>query len=184
VGRRNLEDTILQTNLEAVREIAYQIRLRNLGGIIVLDFIDMNKNQHKDRIYQALLEELRKDPVRTNVLPISDLGLIEMTRKRTQESIRQKLTSSCTYCDGRGYVKSKETIAYQILRDCEKEAHLHSQSAGNALALYCHPQIAELFSDEERGTVDDFEKRIGRRLTIKMDANLHLEEYEIFTRDA
>lgn len=184
VGRRNLEDTIVQTNLEAVREIAYQIRLRNLGGIIVLDFIDMTKSQHKDRIYQALLEELRKDPVRTNVLPISDLGLIEMTRKRTQESLRQRMTSACSYCDGRGYVKSKETLAYQILRECEKEAITHSQSAGRALVLYCHPHIAELFAEDERSTIEEFEKKVGRRLSIKTDTNLHLEEYEIFTRDA
>jgi len=184
VGRRNLEDTILQTNLEAVREIAYQIRLRNLGGIIVLDFIDMGKSQHKDRIYQALLEELRKDPVRTNVLPISDLGLIEMTRKRTQESLAQRMTSPCSYCDGRGYVKSKETIAYQILRDCEKEATLNTASAGNAMMIYCHSQLAELFAEEERSSVEEFEKKVGRRLSIKIDTNLHLEEYEIFTRDA
>ena len=182
VGRRNLEDTILQTNLEAVREIAYQIRLRNLGGIIVLDFIDMGRSQHRDRIYQALLEELRKDPVRTNVLPISDLGLIEMTRKRTQESLRQRLTSACQYCDGRGYVKSRETTAYQILRDCEKEAFA-AKGTHTALALYCHPQIAELFAEEERTAVEEFEKKIDRRLTIKVDPNLHLEEYEIFARE-
>jgi ribonuclease G len=184
VGRRNLEDTILQTNLEAVREISYQIRLRNLGGIIVLDFIDMTRSQHRDRIYQSLLEELRKDPVRTNVLPISELGLIEMTRKRTQESLSQRMTSACNYCDGRGYVKSRETIAYQILRDCEKESNLSSASAGQALVLYCHAQIAELFAEDERGSVEEFEKKIDRRITVKVDNNLHLEEYEIFTRDA
>jgi len=141
----------------------------------------MARSQHKDRIYQALLEELRRDPVRTNVLPISDLGLIEMTRKRTQESLRQRLTSSCQYCEGRGYVKSKETIAYQILRDCEKESL--ADQGGQALALYCHPQLAELFAEEERMTIDDLEKRLSRRILIKVDPNLHLEEYEIFTRE-
>jgi len=181
VGRRNLEDTILQTNIEAVREIAYQIRMRNLGGIIVLDFIDMDRPVNRDRIYQALLEELRKDPVRTNVLPVSELGLIEMTRKRTQESLRQKMTGPCTYCDGKGYVKSLETIAYEILRECQREAYAAAE--GRVLAVYCHPSIVEFFAEEERVSVEDLEKRIGRRLTIKVDANLHLEEYEIFTRE-
>lgn len=181
VGRgRNLEDTILQTNLEAVKEIAYQIRLRNLGGIIVLDFIDMDRQFNRERIYQALLEELRKDPVRTNVLPISQLGLIEMTRKRTQESLRQKLTSPCQYCEGRGYVKSRDSIAYEIVRECQREA---MTATSTVLVVYCHPAIAELFTDEERGSLEELEKRISRRISIKTDGNLHLEEYEIFARD-
>ena len=182
VGRRNLEDTILQTNVEAVKEIAYQIRLRNLGGIIVLDFIDMARNQHRDRIYQSLLEELRRDPVKTNVLPVSGLGLVEMTRKRTQESLRQRLTSPCQYCDGRGYLKSRETLVYQILRECEKEALTAPDS--QAVALYCHPHIAQYFTEEDRSSVEDLEKKIGLRLSIKVDPNLHFEDYEIFTRDA
>jgi ribonuclease G len=182
VGRRNLEDTILQTNLEAVKEIAYQIRLRNLGGIIVLDFIDMGNAVSRDRVYQALLEELRKDPVRTNVLPISDIGLIEMTRKRTQESLRQKLTSPCSYCEGKGFMKSRETMAAEILRACEKEAATGTGETG--LVLYCHPSIAEFFAEEDRLAVEDVETRLARRLTIKTDPNLHAEEYEIFSRDS
>jgi ribonuclease G len=182
VGRgRNLEDTILLTNLEAVKEIAYQIRLRNLGGIIVLDFIDMDRQQNRERTHQALLEELRKDPVRTNVLPISQLGLIEMTRKRTQESLRQKLTSPCDYCEGTGYLKSRDTVAYEILRECLKEAGQSPES--QVLAIYCHPRIAELFAEEERSALEELEKRLGRRVAIKVDPNLHLEEYEIFSRE-
>jgi ribonuclease G len=183
VGGRNLEDTILQTNMEAMKEIAYQIRLRNLGGIIVLDFIDMLKTQHRDRVYTALLEELKKDPVKTNVLPISELGLIEMTRKRTQESLRQKLMTGCSYCDGRGFVKSKETIAYQILRDCLKEARA-DKAVGSVLAVYCHPTIAAFFTEEEREAMDELEKQTGRRLTVKADPALHLEEYEIFGKES
>jgi ribonuclease G len=182
VGRRNLEDTILQTNLEAVKEIAYQIRLRNLGGIIVLDFIDMTRGQNRDRIYQNLLDELKRDPVRTNVLPISELGLIEMTRKRTQESLRQRLTSVCAYCDGRGYTKSRESTAYQILRAFEKESA--QDPASTSLALYCHPKIASFFTEDDRASIDELEKKLGRRVVIKIDPNLHLEEYEIFTREA
>ncbi len=182
VGRRNLEETILQTNLEAVKEIAYQIRLRNLGGIIVLDFIDMDRPQNRERVYQNLLEELRKDPVRTNVLPVSELGLIEMTRKRTQESLRQRMTGPCTVCEGKGYTKSLETIAYEILRECQREAFTVSE--GRVLAVYCHPAIVEFFASEERSAVEDLEKRIGRRLSIKVDSKLHIDEYEIFTREA
>ncbi len=181
VGRRNLEDTIVQTNLEAVREIAYQIRLRNLGGIIVLDFIDMENPQNRERVHQALLEELKRDPVRTNVMPISEIGLVEMTRKRTQESLRQKLTAPCQYCEGRGYLKSRETMAYEILRACEKES---AQNPGpSALAVYCNPAIAEFFAEEERAAVEDLEKRLDRRLSVKIDPNFHLEDYEIFTRE-
>jgi ribonuclease G len=183
VGGRNLEETILQTNMEAVKEIAYQIRLRNLGGIIVLDFIDMMKLGHRDRIYNSLLEDLKKDPVKTNVLPISELGLIEMTRKRTQESLRQKLMTGCSYCDGRGFVKSKETIAYQILRDCLKEARA-DKASGSVLAVYCHPTIAAFFTEEEREAMDELEKQTGRRLTVKADTALHLEEYEIFGKES
>jgi len=184
VGTRNFEDTILQTNLEAVKEIAYQIRLRNLGGIIVLDFIDMDKSQHRDRIYETLLAELHKDPVKTNVLPISELGLIEMTRKRTQESLRQKLMSPCSYCDGRGFVKSKETLASQIVRDCLKEAELSRGQQPSHLAIYCHPQIASFFAEEDREAVEYLEKETGLRLVVKADPNLHLEEYEIFSKES
>jgi len=183
VGSRNLEDTILQTNVEAVKEIAYQIRLRNLGGIIVLDFIDMQKSQARDRIYQSLLEEMVKDPVKTNVLPISELGLIEMTRKRTQESLRKKLLSPCSYCDGRGSVKSRETLAAQLIRDCIKESRLAGSSSGN-LAVYCHPSLASYFSEDDREAVEYLEKETGLHLIVKADPNLHLEEYEIFDKDS
>jgi ribonuclease G len=183
VGTRNFEDTILQTNLEAVKEIAYQIRLRNLGGIIVLDFIDMQKSQHRERIYDTLMAELDKDPVKTNVLPISELGLIEMTRKRTHESLRQKLMSPCSYCDGRGFVKSRETLATQIVRDCLKEAELSPSGKPGNLALYCHPQIASYFAEEDREAVEFLEKETGLRLVVKADPNLHLEEYEIFSKE-
>jgi ribonuclease G len=181
VGRRNLEDTIYQTNMEAVKEIAYQVRLRNLGGIIVLDFIDMDRPQHRDSVYQSLLEELKKDPVRTNVLPVSDLGLIEMTRKRTQESLSQKLTDSCDYCDGTGYVKSRETVVFEILRTCEKEGP--QVPSNGVLAVYCHPLIAEFLTDENKVDMADFEKKINCRLSIKVDPNIHLEEFEVFSRE-
>lgn len=181
VGSRNLEDTILQTNLEAVKEIAYQIRLRNLGGIIVVDFIDMNKSLNRERIYSLFADELEKDPVKSNVLPLSDLGLIEMTRKRTQESLRKKLMSTCSYCDGRGSVKSNETLAAQLIRDCIKEAKL--DTTRQSLVVYCHPTLAGYFAEEDREAVEYIENESDRELIIKADPNLHLEDYEIFCKE-
>ncbi|NCN40118.1 Rne/Rng family ribonuclease [bacterium] len=183
VGNRHLEDTILQTNLEAVKETAYQIRLRNLGGIIVLDFIDMQKQQNRERVHEMLIEELEKDPVKSNVLPISDLGLIEMTRKRTQESLRKKLMSSCTYCNGKGSVKSNETLAAQLIRACLKEADMDGHQSP-ILIVYCNPHLAEYFAEEDREAVEYIEKQSKAELVIKADPNLHLEDYEIFCKDA
>lgn len=181
VGGRNLEDTILQTNLEAVKEIAYQIRLRNLGGIIVVDFIDMNKSVNRERIYSMFADELEKDPVKSNILPLSELGLIEMTRKRTQESLRKKLMAPCSNCDGRGSIKSNETLAAQLIRDCLKEANLDTTK--HSLVVYCHPTLAGYFAEEDREAVDYIEQETHRELMIKADPNLHLEDYEIFCKE-
>lgn len=183
VGKRNLEDTILQTNLEAVKEIAYQIRLRNLGGIIVLDFIDMDKAQNRDKVYQSFLEEINKDPVKTHVLPISELGLIEMTRKRTQESLKSKLSAPCRHCDGRGYVRSQATIVHEIFRASVLEAK-NSEVAQGILTIYCSPHIASWISDPARDILDELEKEIAMKISVKIDPNLHDEDFEIFTQNS
>ncbi|MBI2712620.1 MAG: Rne/Rng family ribonuclease, partial [Bdellovibrio sp.] len=119
VGKKNLEDTILKTNLEAVQEIAYQLRLRNCGGIIILDLIDMEKDENKQRVYRALEDALSRDRARPTILKISELGLVEMTRKRTRDTIVRTLCESCTHCEGKGFVKAKQTVAYEILRELE-----------------------------------------------------------------
>ena len=116
VGKKNLEDTILKTNLEAVQEIAYQLRLRNCGGIIILDLIDMEKEENKQRVYRALEEALKKDRARPSILKISELGLVEMTRKRTRDTMVRALCESCVQCEGKGFIKSKQTVAYEVLR--------------------------------------------------------------------
>jgi len=183
VGKRNLEDTIVQTNLEAVKEIAYQIRLRNLGGIIVLDFIDMDKPQNRDKVYQSFLEEMNKDPVKTHVLPISSLGLIEMTRKRTQESLKSKLSAPCRHCDGRGYVNSPTTIVHEIYRASVLEAKNSLETQG-VLTIYCSPHIAAWISDPARHTLDLLEKEISLKVSVKIDTNLHDEDFEIFTQNS
>jgi Rne/Rng family ribonuclease len=121
VGKKNLEDTILKTNLEAVQEIAYQLRLRNCGGIIILDLIDMEKEENKQRVYRALEEALKRDRARPSILKISELGLVEMTRKRTRDTIVRALCESCSHCEGKGFIKSKTTVAYEVLREIERE---------------------------------------------------------------
>ena len=121
VGKRNLEETILNTNLEAVKEIAYQLRLRNIGGIIIIDFIDMENENHRDKVFNALKEEMEKDKSKTNILKISELGLVEMTRQRTGKNIDRILCEPCPYCEGAGVVKSKVTLCYEIFRELARE---------------------------------------------------------------
>jgi ribonuclease G len=130
VGKRNLEETILKTNLEAVKEIAYQLRLRNIGGLIVIDFIDMEKKANRDRVFMALKEALSKDKAKTYILRMSELGLIEMTRKRTRENLTRLLSEPCSYCEGRGTLKSKKTICCEIFRDLEWQ-HLRAGASRN-----------------------------------------------------
>lgn len=177
VGKRNLEETILKTNLEAVKEIAYQLRFRNLGGLIVIDFIDMEKGSNRRRVFTALKEALNKDKAKTNILPMSDLGLIEMTRKRTRSSLSGLLSEPCYYCEGRGTLKSKRAICYEIFRDLERES-VASEEGGHAY-LFVHPEIDNVLREEEQESVIDLEKRLGKRITIVAKESFHLEQYEI-----
>jgi ribonuclease G len=117
VGKANLEDTLLKTNLEAVREIAYQIRLRNLGGIIIIDFIDMEKEENRNKLFTAFQEAMSKDRMKSTILQVSELGLIQMTRKRVRENLGRSLCEPCSYCEGRGFIKSTTTVCYEIFRE-------------------------------------------------------------------
>jgi ribonuclease G len=176
VGKRNLEETIAKTNLEAVKEIAYQIRLRNIGGLIVIDFIDMNREADKEKVFYALKEALEKDKAKTAVLRMSELGLIEMTRKRTKEDINLFLTEACPYCEGKGRLKSPTTICYDIFRDLERES-----VSGNEGKVYLlvSPEIEKVLKEEERYSVMELEKKINRRIIIVGKNDFHLEQYEI-----
>ncbi|MBF0474292.1 MAG: Rne/Rng family ribonuclease [Deltaproteobacteria bacterium] len=176
VGKRNLEETILKTNLEAVKEIAYQLRLRNIGGLIVIDFIDLEKESNREKVFNALREALRKDRHKTNILRMSELGLIEMTRKRTRENINQYLCEPCFYCEGEGVLKSQTTICNEIFRDIEREA---VDMSGNMITVTVHPAIADLLLDEKSQLVSEFQNRLNATITIKPDENLHLEEFEV-----
>ncbi len=176
VGKRNLEDTILKTNLEAAKEIAYQLRLRNIGGIIIIDFIDMERDGDRERVYLALEEALKKDRTKTNILKISELGLVEMTRKRTRESIPRILCEPCTCCDGAGYVKSKTTVCYDILREIERMA---SGFGGATIMVDVNPEIADILYDEEQMAIEHLERKLHKRITIKAHNKLQQDQFEI-----
>jgi ribonuclease G len=176
VGKRNLEETIVKTNLEAVKEIAYQLRLRNIGGLIVIDFIDMDREANRERVFLALMEALEKDRAKTTVMKVSELGLIEMTRKRTRENINLFLTEPCFYCEGRGRLKSPTTVCYDIFRDLERE--LVSGEEGK-IYLLVSPEIEKVLKEEERYSVMELEKKINRRIIIIAKNDFHLEQHEI-----
>jgi ribonuclease G len=178
VGKRNLEETILKTNLEAVKEIAYQLRLRNIGGIIIIDFIDMAKEISREKVSNSLKDALRKDKSKTNILKISELGLIEMTRKRTKESLSRVLSEPCFYCEGEGHLKSKQTICYEVFREIERD---HRSLAGQRIRVEVHPAVANLLCDEERRLLETLEERFQVRITVQANQHLHLEQYEICT---
>jgi ribonuclease G len=175
VGKEGLEDTILKTNLEAVKEIAYQIRLRNLGGIIIIDFIDMDKPESREKLFNAFIEAMKKDRAKNTIFHISELGLIQMTRKRVRESLGRTLSTTCPYCEGKGFVKSPETLCYEILRSIKKMARHGAQK----IIITGHPVVAEMLSDEEMLGIDDVESRYGVKVMIRADNKMHQENYEV-----
>ncbi|MGD9043198.1 MAG: Rne/Rng family ribonuclease [Desulfobacterales bacterium] len=177
VGKHNLEETILKTNLEAVKEIAYQIRLRDIGGIIIIDFIDMEKKTNQEKVFNALQEALIKDKSKTHVLPMSDMGLIQMTRKRTREPLTRILCEPCYYCDGEGYIISKQSICYTIFREILRQVQ---DMNGIRLTLRVNPQIAELLHGEENHLIAALEQTIGKQIVIYPNTTYHLEEFDIF----
>lgn len=178
VGKRNLEETILNTNLEAVKEIAYQLRLRNIGGIIIIDFIDMDNEHHREKVFNALKEEMDKDKSKTNILKISELGLIEMTRQRTGNNLDRILCEPCPYCEGKGAVKSKATMCYEIFRELEREG---SNTPCGTLCVLANPDIANLLLEDEKNTIEKLEKNLNKKIVIRVDKSMHQENYEIVT---
>lgn len=176
VGKHNLEETILKTNLEAVKEIAYQIRLRDIGGIIIIDFIDMEKKSNQEKVFNALNEAFTKDRSKTHILPISEMGLIEMTRKRTRKPLTRLLCEPCFYCEGEGYLISRETICYSIYREILKN---EQDMVGPRLTLRVNPEIAELLHGEESRIISSLEKKIGKQIIIYPDTKYHMEEFDI-----
>ncbi|MES2965773.1 MAG: Rne/Rng family ribonuclease [Bdellovibrionota bacterium] len=179
VGKKDFEDTILKTNLEAVREIAHQLRVRNCGGIIIVDFIDMEKETHREKVLSSMREDLAKDRARTAVISMSNLGLVEMTRKRIRPSLVKTLCEPCTYCEGRGYIKQKATVAHEIFRDLEREGRLANPRATSV--VHCHSDVGDYIYEEETEMLEDIERRIGRNVVLKLEPGYHRERYEIYT---
>ena len=180
VGSSSLEDTTLQLNLEAAEEVVYQLRLRNMGGLIIIDFIDMDRSEHRDKVYKALEDALRRDRARTNVLRISDLGLVEMTRKRVQEGLDRYLMEDCPVCEGTGVVRSRATICYDILREVRRE----SQRSGSATSIYVNttPAIADLLYGEQYQDLQSVEDNVGQRVIVRPLEHFHPEQYEVYAR--
>jgi ribonuclease G len=178
VGKASLEDTIFKTNIEAMKEIAYQIRLRNLGGIIIIDFIDMEKEENRQKLFSVFQEEMNKDRAKCTILEVSELGLIQMTRKRVRESLQRVLCESCSYCDGKGFIKSSTTVAYEILMELRK---IGLTQKNCKIMLSAHPNVANFLYEDERDTIETIEKENGFKIIVKADQTYHQEYYEVVT---
>jgi ribonuclease G len=179
VGKKTagrLEDTILKTNLEAVKEIVRQIRLRDLGGIIVLDFIDMEEKKNRQKVFQTVEQELRKDRSPSKALQVSDFGLVIITRKRVKQSLERVLTEPCPYCAGSAVIKSTATICYEILSEVKK---IGADLNGQSLVLRVNPDIARALRDEERAVFKDLKQSLGREIALRPDAQLHHEQFDL-----
>jgi len=179
VGKRDLEDTILKTNLEAVKEIAHQLRIRNCGGIIIIDFIDMEKESHREKVMSLLAEDLQKDRSRTNIISMSPLGLVEMTRKRIRPSLIKTLCEPCSYCDGKGYIKRKATVANEIFRELERDLP-QLEGKKTVVEVHCHAAVIDWIYEVEGETLAFIEKKLSRSVSFKIEASYHIEQYEIF----
>jgi ribonuclease G len=180
VGRRDLEETVLKTNLEAVQEVVYQLRFRNIGGLIIIDLIDMESVENREKVYRALQDALRNDKAKTNILKISELGLVEMTRKRTRENLMQRLCEPCSYCDGRGYVASAETVAFKVLREIRKDL---PRFCGRQIALTVSPRVAEMLLSRARKATQALGEELGRQIEVRARAGLHQEQFEVIAVD-
>lgn len=180
VGKHNLEETILKINLEAAKEIAYQIRLRNLGGIIIIDFIDMEKDSSRELVLQALKDALRKDRSPTNVLKMSELGLVQMTRKRVKEGVGKQLCEPCPYCEGQGWIRSTTTLCYEVLREIQREM-AHSHYLSGDVSVEVHPDVAHVLCEDERPGLEELEQRFQRRILVRPNPRLHRDQVEVIT---
>lgn len=178
VGKASHEETILKTNMEAVKEIVSQLKLRNIGGIIIIDLIDMETPQNRTTVYQSLKEELRNDKARSKILQISEIGLVEMTRKRDRDNLGWLLSSTCPYCDGTGRIKSLSSIAFEMFRELER-MHLSSRKLG-PLTINIHPDVADYILTEESAYLDQIQEKIGQQFTLRSIDTFHHEQFEVY----
>jgi len=176
VGHRTLEETIFKTNLEAAQAIARQLRLRNLGGIIIIDFIDMQMEEHKRQVLRALEKSLEKDHARSHITEVSVLGLVEMTRKRTRESLEHVLCQPCPTCSGRGSLKSPETVCYEVFREIIREAR---QYDAQQLLVLASQEVVDLLLDEESASLAELEAFVGKPIKLQVEALYTQEQYDV-----
>ncbi len=176
VGKRDLEETVLKTNLEAVQEVVHQLRFRNLGGLIIVDLIDMESSGNREKVYRAFSEALRADKARTNILKISELGLVEMTRKRTRENLVQTLCEPCSYCEGRSYVLSRESVAFRVLREIRKRM---PKLRGRSVAVAVNPHVAEELLLRAKPAMAELSEAIGKDIEVRARPGMHQEQYEL-----
>lgn len=176
VGHRNLEETIFKTNLEAAQAIARQLRLRNLGGIIIIDFIDMTDLEHRRQVLRSLERSLERDHAKTNISEVSSLGLVEMTRKRIRESLEHVLCESCPTCNGRGTLRSPETVCYEVFREIMREARQYDAEEFLVLASQ---EVVDLFLDEESTSVAELQEFIGRPIRFQVESLYTQEQFDV-----
>ncbi|MGL5674211.1 MAG: ribonuclease E/G, partial [Plesiomonas shigelloides] len=176
VGHRNLEETIFNTNIEATQAIARQLRLRNLGGIIIIDFIDMLSEEHRRRVLHSLEQALGKDRVKTNINGFTQLGLVEMTRKRTRESLEHVLCGECPTCQGRGTVKTVESVCYEILREIVRVHHAYD---ADQFLVYASAAVADALRGEESHALAELELFIGKQVKIQTEPLYQQEQFDV-----
>ena len=176
VGHRNLEETIFRTNLEAAVTIARQLRLRNLGGIVIIDFIDMEEEGHRERVMQVLEQSMARDHARHKITPVSPLGLVEMTRKRTRESLQHVLCTDCASCDGRGFLMTAETVCFEIFREIIRQ---HRLFEFDGILVLAHPDVIELLLDEEARGLAEIEEQTGKVIRLQPEALYVQDQFDV-----
>jgi ribonuclease G len=179
VGYRNLEDTIFRTNLEAAVAIARQLRLRNLGGIIIIDFIDMQDEVHRRQVIEALQASLAGDRAQTHVAALSPLGLVEMTRKRTRESLEHLLCQPCPNCEGRGFVRTPETVCHEIFREIVRQAR---QFSSRELLILAHQDVVDRLLGEDSAVLAELESTVGRPLRLQSESLYEVDQYDVVVK--
>ena len=176
VGHHNLEETIYRTNLEAAVAIARQLRLRNLGGIIIIDFIDMEEQEHRSNVLQVLENSLSRDRARHQITPISPLGLVEMTRKRTRESLQHVLGKDCTSCNGRGFVMTAETVYFEVFREIIRQSR---QFEFEEVLILAHQDVIELLLDEQSPSLSELEEQTGKSIRLQTESLYLQDQFDV-----
>ncbi|MEE8528813.1 MAG: ribonuclease E/G, partial [Gammaproteobacteria bacterium] len=176
VGHRNLEETIYRTNLEAAVTIARQLRVRNLGGIIIIDFIDMEEEGHRQRVMEVLQQSLVRDHARHQITAVSPLGLVEMTRKRTRESLQHILCEDCPHCDGRGFIMTAETVCFEIFREVIRQ---HRQFTFDEILVLAHQDVIELLLDGQSNALAELEEQTGKTIRLQPESLYLQDQFDV-----